>query len=374
MSNRNYDSLALTQQRQAKALATFARLNLGRYMFGDQPSDANTLVQVRIGKQEGCCAVEVVCNPVCSTEDLAIIFPLDVADIATIEGILNDITGQTITIPLPPDGYPYLYYLFAFYPPLCNAQTRQLNIIADGNPVDNTQYDLGVFTYIGSGPYGDNASTGFIVYYPVQDVLSLTIESAVVAISNQCSSRQVDVTFGCFLEGSPVTMADGTTKAIENIVVGDVVRGAFGESNTVLGLHRPMLGSGTIVDINNEHKTTRHHPHVSPDFTFACIDPHIITNLTYGKKHVIIKEGGVRETQIMQGVNPERIRKLEVGTVLQTGNGPKTVESITDIRMSPMTQVYHLVVGGSHTYIVDNYAVSAWPNEVDFNYDTWTPK
>jgi hypothetical protein len=27
--------------------------------------------------------------------------------------------------------------------------------------------------------------------------------------------------------------------------------------------------------------------------------------------------------------------------------------------------------GGSHTYNVDGYAVTGWPNEEDFDYDLW---
>jgi hypothetical protein len=35
------------------------------------------------------------------------------------------------------------------------------------------------------------------------------------------------------------------------------------------------------------------------------------------------------------------------------------------------TQLYNLVIGGSHTYHVDGYAVTGWPREDDFDYDLW---
>ena len=38
------------------------------------------------------------------------------------------------------------------------------------------------------------------------------------------------------------------------------------------------------------------------------------------------------------------------------------------------TQLYNLVVGGSHTYHVDGYAVTGWPREDDFDYDRWICK
>jgi hypothetical protein len=31
-------------------------------------------------------------------------------------------------------------------------------------------------------------------------------------------------------------------------------------------------------------------------------------------------------------------------------------------------------MSGSHTYHVDGYAVTGWPSEHDFDYDTWNAK
>ena len=167
-------------------------------------------------------------------------------------------------------------------------------------------------------------------------------------------------------------MADGTSKAIESVIVGDKVRGAFGETNTVIGLHRPLLGAGTIVNIINEHKTTAHHPHVAADKTMYCVSPHIINSFTYGKTHnIIVDNTGKTENRVMYGLHPSRIQKLDVGVELQTLNGAKRVDTLETLKMSPFTQVYHLVVDGSHTFIVDSYAVTGWPREDDFDYDTW---
>jgi hypothetical protein len=40
----------------------------------------------------------------------------------------------------------------------------------------------------------------------------------------------------------------------------------------------------------------------------------------------------------------------------------------------PHTQLYNLVLGGSHTMRLDGYLVTGWPNEHDFDYDAWRPK
>jgi hypothetical protein len=169
-------------------------------------------------------------------------------------------------------------------------------------------------------------------------------------------------------------MADGTTKPIETVEVGDRVVGAFGEINTVTGTQTPLLGFSTISNINGEHKTTSHHPHISPDHNFCCVRPNVVNSLAYGKYHMVKGANGVIEKRLMKGVKPERVVKLEVGMTLQTVTGPRAVTSIEHVPMPPSTPVYHLATNGSHTYVVDGYAVAGWANEEDFDYDTWTSK
>jgi hypothetical protein len=169
-------------------------------------------------------------------------------------------------------------------------------------------------------------------------------------------------------------MSDGSTKPIQDVKVGDVVQGAFGEVNEVLALHRPLLGAGKMVRINDEHSTTAHHPHISTDRQFHCVDPMCLKSMTYGKKHTVILGNGKKELRTMTGVAPERIKDLTVGTLLQTVSGGRAVTTLADVPLSPFTQVYHLVVGGSHTYMVEGYAVVGWAREDDFDYDAWTTR
>jgi hypothetical protein len=76
----------------------------------------------------------------------------------------------------------------------------------------------------------------------------------------------------------------------------------------------------------------------------------------------------------MPGVSKDRLTTLQVGTELQTITGSRTVNSIVYKPTSPFTDVYHLVVDGSHTFNVEGYAVTGWATDTDFDYDTWTPK
>jgi len=64
----------------------------------------------------------------------------------------------------------------------------------------------------------------------------------------------------CFVAGTQVTMADGTTKNIEEVQVGEKIRGKSGV-NTVVGFHRPLLGNKALYAFNDgEPFVTAEHP------------------------------------------------------------------------------------------------------------------
>ena len=168
-------------------------------------------------------------------------------------------------------------------------------------------------------------------------------------------------------------MADGSEKVIEDVQIGDMLLGAFGEHNEVLALHRPLLGNTLMCRINGEHSTTNHHPHISMDKKFYSNDPLAVDEKTYGREHEVIGLGGVMERRMLHGLKRGRVQQLELGVVLKVVDGGRPVESLETYSMPPETQLYNLVMGGSHTYHVDGYAVTGWPREDDFNHDSWTP-
>jgi hypothetical protein len=369
MSNADKSSSGRTRLIKAKTLAVHHRLT-GTDFTHVKPSDALTVLQRKVGDVIVCetCNYDV-CEDVCDLSG-AFVIPILPVDIPDLQDELNESISPSISIPGPPDGYPENRFAACFFfPEACNATNYSATITVDGTIVPNVQYFLGKFNT--SGLFEEQ--TGIIIFYPTIDPIGDETILTITA-SNECSSSSVPATeFGCFLEGSLVAMGDGSFKQIENVVIGDNVLGAFGETNTVLALHRPILGAGCIININNEHKTTAHHPHIAPDKKFLCVEPYILKGMTYGKEHTIIVDAsGKKEKRVMKGVNESRIGKLEVGVDLQTISGSRKVNTLESIKMSPLTQLYHLVMGGSHTFIVDGYAVTGWADETDFNYDTWT--
>lgn len=334
------------------------------------------------------CCPTAPCEPVCPVSTVPLfdpnsntpfLIPGDLSGDETgvpIEFLNDFLSGLYNNVPItitPPSGYPYDTFLVIVFPPYCNATDYSVTITNNDIPVPLQTTSLGPSTNT-EFIYGQQGVGGTIIVFPDIDLPESTDLSIRLTVSNSCSSSTGDATFFCFLAGSPVTMADGTSKPIETVVVGDRVVGAFGEINTVEGLQVNPLGLATISNINGEHKTTSHHPHISPDYKFCCVHPLGLSSLTYGKQHWVTGENGITEKRLMKGVRPDRITKLDVGMSLQTNTGPRTITSIERVPMPYTTPVYHLAVSGSHTYLVDGYAVSGWPNEDDFNYDTWTPR
>jgi len=224
-----------------------------------------------------------------------------------------------------------------------------------------------------------------VIHYTGAQATQITHDSVTVLIPNwdsnkpvPCAIRAINAagsaltytSLACFLAGSPVSMAHGPDKPIEEVTVGDYVVGAFGEMNMVIALQRTFVGNSTMYKINGEHDTTDHHPHVSVDKKFYTPEPAVVNNV-YGKSYQVIGQDGP-VTMELHGLRKGRVQALRLGQPLKTRCGSKAVISLDAYKLPPDTPLYNLVVGGSHTYHVNGYAVTGWPREDDFDYDTWS--
>lgn len=279
-----------------------------------------------------------------------------------------------------------------------NACCNKINVVCDTTSItgvsttsDFTPDPNGIFSEFAHGwtiiwdpiPNGqvfrlsqpDNVPQAFELLTPTSanfyanDYLLITVHARVTG----CPTISGEVA-PCFFLGALVTMADGNTKVIEDVRVGDVVLGAFGELNQVLALHRPLLGKNTMTNINNDHHTSSHHPHISFDKKFYAVKPAVVMSDTYGQSHEVLDENMVPYKRFLAGLKTGRVQEMEVGVILKTVEGSRPVTFLDTYEMAPETQLYHLVVNGSHTYYVNGYAVTGWPNEEDFDYDVWEPR
>ena len=243
------------------------------------------------------------------------------------------------------------------------------------NPIPNaTSYTVtsdSLLPYVVS--YTNSTSATLTISYPPGDPYASF--NITLTVTNSCSSvSTTSNTQPCFLVGSPITMADGSNKPIEEVAVGDQVRGAFGEINTVLALHRPLLGTAQMAKINNEHSTSSHHPHISTDKQFYCAHPARVDNQTYGREHDVIDGEGNTLKRMLHGLKKGRTQLMTLGLNLKTVEGSRVLETLEIYDLPPETQLYNLVVDGSHTYYVEGYAVTGWPREDDFDYEAWVAK
>lgn len=135
----------------------------------------------------------------------------------------------------------------------------------------------------------------------------------------------------CFIADALVTMADGSTKRIQDVVEGDLVKGNTGD-NSVLEV-KIIRGPFYLFSINNsDHFVTSSHPFLTTD----------------GWKSF--------NKYVSRQLHPDlNIEQLEIGDTLVTQNGNVTLESFTSI--SQVLPVFNLNVDGDDTYIVNDFIV-----------------
>jgi hypothetical protein len=128
-----------------------------------------------------------------------------------------------------------------------------------------------------------------------------------------------------------------------------------------------------MAKINNTHSTSSHHPHISADKQFYCAHPARVDNQTYGREHDVIDGNGALVKRMLHGLKKGRTQVMTLGLNLKTVEGSRVLETLEIYDLPPETQLYNLVVNGSHTYYVEGYAVTGWPREDDFDYENWEP-
>lgn len=175
----------------------------------------------------------------------------------------------------------------------------------------------------------------------------------------------------CFPGDTLVTMADGTQKRIDQIMVGDIVEGGYGFKNRVLMYHKTKPNGTAVYIINGRHRTTKEHKHLTT-VGWAAIDPQ--TSVKPTLLYMNVDNEGTKEWHANRKCTRTTTHKLEVGMYLLTLDGEELVESIAiDHTFDPNEFVYTLCTDGSHTHIAsNNLIVGAWLRDYDFDYNTWT--
>jgi hypothetical protein len=143
----------------------------------------------------------------------------------------------------------------------------------------------------------------------------------------------------CFIAGTKITMADGSTKNIEDVEIGEQVIGKDNVINNVVNFIRPGLGDRKLVGFNNGTAfMTSDHP-VYTQAGWKSYDP-----IATMEKYSVFEDLPV--TQLMPG---DVIVTLDGQGLLidsiQTEDGPAELE------------VYNFELDGNNTYIANNLVV-----------------
>jgi len=144
----------------------------------------------------------------------------------------------------------------------------------------------------------------------------------------------------CFIAGTKITMADGTFKNIEDVVVGDKVKGHKG-NNEVIKLDPTLLGDRKLYSFNNnEHYFfTSEHPFMTEE-GWKSIKPEKTK-----------ERDGVELYEQLKG-------ELKIGDKLVTDNGPIEITNIKSKEMNnPEMPLYNFNISNDNSYIADDYVV-----------------
>jgi len=144
----------------------------------------------------------------------------------------------------------------------------------------------------------------------------------------------------CFIAGTKITMADGTLKNIENIIVGDKVKG-YKEDNTVIKLDPTLLDTRKLYSFNNtEHYFfTSEHPFMTEE----------------GWKSIKPEKTKERDgTELYEQLKGE----LKIGDKVITGDEPIEITDIKSKEMNdPKMPLYNFNVSNDNSYVADKYIV-----------------
>jgi hypothetical protein len=144
----------------------------------------------------------------------------------------------------------------------------------------------------------------------------------------------------CFIAGTKITMADGTTKNIENIKIGDIVKG-HKDNNEVIKLDPTLLGERKLYSFNdNEHYFfTSEHPFMTEE-GWKSIKPEKTK-----------ERDGIELYNQLEG-------ELKIGDKLVTEKGLIEIKEIKSKEMNdPKMPLYNFNVSNDNSYMADGYVV-----------------
>lgn len=169
--------------------------------------------------------------------------------------------------------------------------------------------------------------------------------------------------FSCFTATTPVLMADGSSRPIAAVKIGDEVLGENGVVNRVVAIETPALGPRKLYAFNGGPAfVTPEHPFmtgagwksIAPEATFAENSNFSVGALQVGDELVRLETVTTRARPMTVALDG-MARPPAVEVLVETKFSP--LESATPHDGDPFMTVYNLRLDGNHTYFANNYLV-----------------
>ena len=170
---------------------------------------------------------------------------------------------------------------------------------------------------------GGTGTTGNFTTEALTDTSTFTVRCTDYVAAPSCTRTINLVT--CFVSDTIVIMVDGSKKNIQDVKVGDVLKGEK-TNNKVLGLHRPEL-NGKLYSFNDGRYF-----------------------VTEGWKSINPKKTLKENIGIL-------VTELKVGDTLITEKGKVLIKTIKSKEEKPGTDLFNFFLDGDHTYYADGYLV-----------------
>lgn len=184
-----------------------------------------------------------------------------------------------------------------------------------------------------------------------------------IAWGDKTNASDTAYFFSCFTGTTQVLMADGTSRAISEVKVGDRVLGENGAINRVVEIETPALGTRKLYAFNGGPAfVTPEHPFMtqagwksmSPEATFAENNNFAVGALEIGDRLVKVEAITTRVAPMTVALgDTSRAPSAEVH--IETVFSP--LQSAVPHDGDPSMTVYNLRLDGNHTYFADSYLV-----------------
>jgi hypothetical protein len=161
---------------------------------------------------------------------------------------------------------------------------------------------------------------------------------------------------GCFIAGTLIAMADGTSRPIEHVLVGDLVLGNAGQVNRVAEVLLPLLGQRPLYALNGSGSfVTAGHPFLTEE-GWKAIDP-AATPAEHAGLHVDRLSIGDRLLALTGAAVPVGGGKASSAEAVDVRIEAIALENLVAQAADPATQLYNLRLDGDHTYFANGLLV-----------------